>query len=156
MKIALVEFDVSMTKSQDIGRACTRLGRFQWWSLLEWAMVNPELLKKFFIRMTRDVGFHKFYTNLYDLLRVCHLRLFEEKALVIVPVEETLYRAVISTLGIEKTELENAEAEVTVRRRRVDWLENLSQDWELKEWTRRREDVPVVPGSKPKTGQKRS
>ena len=74
----------------------------------------------------------------------------------IVPVEETLNRSVISTLGMEKSGLENAEVEVSNRRKRVDWLENLSQDWELKERTRWREDVPVVPGSKPRSGLKRS
>ena len=123
---------------------------------LEWGMLNPALLKQFFIRMTRDVGFQKFYTNIYDLLRLCHLRLFDEKALVIAPVKETLNQAVVSTLGIEKTGLENPEAEVIVRWRRVGWLESLSQDGELKERSRWREDVPVVPGSKPRTGQKRS
>ena len=57
IKVALLEFDVCTTKSGDIGKACTALGRFQRWSLLEWAMLNPELLKKFFIRMVRDDGF---------------------------------------------------------------------------------------------------
>lgn len=66
IKIPMIKFDVSTTKSGDIGKACTALGRFQRLSLLEWAMLNPELLKKFFIRLARDAGFQRFYTNLYD------------------------------------------------------------------------------------------
>ena len=57
-------------------------------------------------------------------------------------------------LGTEKTGWKTAEAEVVIRRRRVDWLENLNQDWDLKERTRWREDVPGVPGAKPRSGVK--
>ena len=84
------------------------------------------------------------------------MRLFDEKAPIVRPVEESLNKTVAATLEAEKSGLENAEAEVIVRRRRVDWLESLMEDWDLKERTRWREDVPGVPGSKPRSGRKRT
>ena len=60
----------------------------------------------------------------------------------------------ISNLEMERAGLENAEAQVVVRKRRVGWLESITEDWDLKERTRWREDVPGVPRSKPRSGRK--
>ena len=154
IKIALLEFETSTARSCDIGRACTAMGRCQQWSLLvlEWGMLNPELLRKFFTRMAEDDGFQRFYTNLYDLLRLCHLRMFDEKAPTIAAVEEALNKAVILNLNTEKVGLEAAEAQVLIRKRQVSWLESLTEDWELKERTRWREVLPGVAKTKPRSG----
>ena len=155
VKIELLKFEVSTAKIGEIGRACTVMGRCQCWSLLEWGMLNPELLRRFFIRMTEDDGFQRFYTNLYDLLRLCYLRMFDEKAPTIAGVEDSLNKAVILNLEAEKIGLEAAEAQVLIRKRRVSWLENLTKDWELKERTRWREVVPGVAKTKSRSGMKR-
>ena len=82
--------------------------------------------------------------------------MFDEKTPTIAAVEESLNKAVILNLKVEKIGLETAEAQVLVRKRRVSWLENLTEDWELKERTRWREDVPGVAKTKPTSGKKRT
>ena len=42
-------------------------------------MLTPGNLKKFFIRMAEDEGFRKFYQNLFDFLRLVHMRIFKRK-----------------------------------------------------------------------------
>ena len=118
-------------------------------------MLNPEFLKKFFVRMQEDVGFRRFYTNLYDLLRLCHLRIFEEKALKIEAVDDALNKAVVLNLEAERMGLEVDEAQVLIRKKRVSWLEGLSTDWEPKERTRWRDVVPGVK-TKLRSGLKQS
>ena len=66
VKIAMLEFDISTARSCDIGTACSATGRCQRWSILKWVLLNSEILKKFFIRMTEEEGFRRFYTNLYE------------------------------------------------------------------------------------------
>ena len=154
VKIAMLEFDISTARSCDIGRACSATGRCQ--SILKWVLLNPEILKKFFIRMTEEEGFWRFYTNLYDLLRLSHLRLFDEKALVIEAVDDALNKAVVLSLDAEKNGLEADEAQVLIRKKRVSWLEGLTKDWELKERTRWRDVVPGVPKTKVRSGLKRT
>ena len=47
VKIGLLEFDVSSTKSCDIGKK----GRSQSWCLLGFVRLNPGLFRMFFVRM---------------------------------------------------------------------------------------------------------
>ena len=61
-------------------------------------MLNPDSLRKFFVRMAEEVGFQKFYTNLYVLLRLCHLRIFNKKALRLESVNDALNKAVALNL----------------------------------------------------------
>ena len=58
--------------------------------------------------------------------------MFDEKAPAIEAVEDALNNAVILNLNAEKYGLEAAEAQVLIRKKRVSWLENLTEDWELK------------------------
>ena len=51
------------------------------------------------MRMAEEVGFQKFYTNLYDLLRLCHLRIFNEKAPRLDSVNDALNKGSSSELG---------------------------------------------------------
>ena len=118
-------------------------------------MLNPDSLRKFFVRMEEEVGFQKFYTNLYDLLRLCHLRIFNEMAPRLESVNDALNKAVVLNLEAERKCLEIDEAQVLIRKKRVNWLEGLSTDWELKERTRWRDFVPGVK-TKSRSGQKRS
>lgn len=106
-------------------------------------MLNPESLRNFFVRMRVEVGFRRFYTNL-DLLRLCFLRLFDEKVPLIKSVSDALNAAVALNLESERKCLEVDKAQVLIRRKRVSWLEELSTDWELKERTRWRDVVPEV------------
>ena len=78
VKIPVLEFDVATAKSCDIGKKCTEIGRSQSWSLLDWARLEPERFKGFFTRMTRDMGFQRFYCNIYDPMRLCYRRIFDE------------------------------------------------------------------------------
>ena len=143
-------------RSSDVGRACSATGRSQRWCVLEWVLLNPENLKKFFIRMAEDERFRRFYQNLFDLLRLSHMRIFNEKAPVIEPVNKALNEAVILSLAVEKKGLEADMAQVRIREERINWLEGLSEDWEMKERTRWRDVVPGVPKTKIRSGTKRS
>ena len=87
---AVVNFDMSTVRSSVVGRASSATGRSQRWCVLEWVLLNPENLKKFFIRMAEDEGFRRFYQNLFDLLRLSHMRIFNEKAPVVESVNKAL------------------------------------------------------------------
>ena len=61
IKVRLLGVDVSSTKPCEIGRRCMKLIRCQRWSLLEWARLNPDLVRASFVRIrtrwTEDVPF---------------------------------------------------------------------------------------------------
>ena len=152
----VVNFDMGMIKSSILGKACSGIGRSQRWCILEWVMLTPENLKKFFIRMLEDEGFRRFYQNLFDLMRLVHMRLFNEKAPVVEPVNKALSGAVLLSLASEERGLETALEQVRKRKERINWLKGLTQDWEMKERTRWREVVPGVLAAKTRTGVKRS
>ena len=156
VKFPILDLKIESAKSKEIGRVCSEMGRSQRWSLLEWGRMNPRGLKTFFVRMTRDVGFQRFYANLYDGMRLIHLRIFNEKITVVETIEKTLTQAVVHSLSEEKTGLEKAESEVEIRRKRVEWLTGLSSNWEFEERTKWREDAPELPGWKKRGGVKRS
>ena len=56
IKFELLNFNISTVKCCDIGKACSTVGRSQRWSILEWLMLNPDSLKKFFVRMAEAGG----------------------------------------------------------------------------------------------------
>ena len=155
IRIKLLEFDVSSTKPCEIGRKCTMLGRNQRWSLLEWARLNPGLLRTFFVRMVRDTGFQVHYANLYDGMRLMHKRILDVEAPRVRRVEESLTKSVLKSLSVEKAGLERSEAETRIRRLRVEKLDQLSQDWTYEERTRWSEEVPLIPSSKQRESRKR-
>ena len=148
-------FDPSTTKSSDIGAKCTALGRSQRWCLLEWARLNPEKLRFFFVRLIRDVGFRMFYRNLFDAMRLCYLRIFDELAPKVSRVDMMLNQSVKRTLDEETAALVRSETETKTRRERVAWLTGLSTDWSLRERTRWREGIPNLPEWKRRNGRKR-
>ena len=149
-------FDPSTSKSSDIGARCTALGRSQRWCLLEWARLNPEKLRFFFVRLIQDVGFRMFYKNLYDGTRLCYLRIYDELAPKVSRVEVMLNLAVKRTLEEETAVMRRSEMETKTRRERVAWLQGLSSDWSLRERTRWREGIPALPEWKRRTGRKRT
>ena len=149
-------FDPSTTKSLDIETRCTALGRSQRWCLLEWARLNPEKLRFFFVRLIRDVGFRMFYKNLFDGMRLCYLRIFDKLAPKVSRVDVMLNQSVKRTLDEETAAMIRSETETKTRRERVAWLQGLSTDWSLRERTRWREGIPNLPEWKRKTGRKRT
>ena len=66
VKFPVLEFKVESAKNKEVEKKCSKMGRSQRWSLLEWACMNPRGLKMFFVRMNCEVGFQRFYGNLYD------------------------------------------------------------------------------------------
>ena len=156
VKFEILDVKVSTVRSCEIGRACSGQGRLQRWSILEWVLLKPEVLKMFLLRMERQEGFRKFYLSLYDMLRLSHRRIFDEKAPGIPELIEILNNGVLMSLEAEKKGLEADEARVLARKGRISLLEGLTEDWKLKERTRWRDLVPGVPGIKPRTGVKRS
>ena len=119
-------------------------------------MLTPENLKKFFSRMRDDEGFRKFYQNIFDLLRLIHLRIFDEKAPVVEQVEKALNEAVLLSLASEEQGREAALEQLRMRDERISWLKALSKDWEMKERAKWRDVVPGVLKAKARTGVKRS
>ena len=65
-------------------------------------MLTLENLRKFFNRMRDDEGFRKFYQNLFDLMRLVHLRIFDERAPVVEQVNKALNEAVLLSLASEE------------------------------------------------------
>ena len=154
LRIPLLVLDMEKVKSKEIGEKCTRIGRCQRWSLLEWARMNPQDLCKFFERMEKNVGFQQFYGGLYDAMRLCYRRIMDRKAPVVEITEKRLKLAVLQSLEEESEGLRKCEEELRVRRMRVDRLTKLSEDWEYEERTRWREEVPL-PNPKVRSGVKR-
>ena len=68
MEAGVLRFDPSVDECVSKGEQCVRLGKSQRWCILEWARLNPERFKGFFVRMIRDVEFRLFYKTLYDCL----------------------------------------------------------------------------------------
>ena len=153
--VDLLDFNIATVKSFELGRACAVSGRIQRWSILEWVLLKPEVLKKFLARMESQEGFRKFYMNLYDMLRLAHHRIFDEKAPEIKDLNETLNTGVLNDLETERRTLEAEEARVLARKGWVSWLVGLTEDWELKERYRWRDQVSTVPGVKSRSGVNR-
>ena len=80
VRVELLDFKIATVKSFELGRACAVSERIQRWSILEWVLLKPEVLKMFLSRMVSQEGFREFYMNLYDMLRLIHRRIFDEKA----------------------------------------------------------------------------
>ena len=119
--------------------------------------MNPLGLKGFFERMRIEVGFQRFYSSLYDGMRLLYRRIFDEKVMDIASVNTALDQAVgLSFTEESSMQKKKADLEVMVRRKRVDWLAGLSSDWEFEESTKWKEDVPRLPGLRGWTGVKRS
>ena len=116
--------------------------------------MNPQDLHKFFERMENNVGFQQFYGGLYDAMRLCFLRIMDKKAPVVEITEKRLKVAVLQLLEEESEGMRKCEEELRVRRRRVDRLTKLSEDWEYEERTRWREEAPL-PNPKVRSGVKR-
>ena len=154
LRIPLLVLDMEKVKSKEIGETCTQIGRCQRWSLLEWARMNPRELVKFFMRMERNVGFQQFYGGLYDAMRLCYRRMVDKKAPVVEVTEKRLRSAVLQSLEEESEGLRKCEEELRVRKKRVERLTKLSEDWEYEERTRWREEAPL-PSSKARSGVKR-
>ena len=89
-------------------------------------------------------------------MRLLYLRIFDEKVMDIASVNTALDQAVGLSFTEESSMLKKEALEVMVRRKRVDWLTGLSSDWEFKEKTKRKEDVPRLPGLRGQMGVKRS
>ena len=117
-------------------------------------MLSPENLRKFFIRMRDDEGFRNFYQNLFDLMRLVHLGIFDERAPEVELVSKALNEAVRLSLASEERGREVLLEQLKKREERIEWLKGLTQDWEMKERTRWRDLVPGV--MKNRTGVKRS
>jgi len=116
--------------------------------------MNPQDLHKFFERMEKNVGFQQFYGGLYDAMRLCFLRIMDKKAPVVEITEKRLKLAVLQSLEEESEGMRKCEEELRVRRRRVDRLTKLSEDWEYEERTRWREEAHL-PNPKVRSGVKR-
>ena len=101
------------------------------------------------------MGFPRFYGGLYDGMRLCYQRMFNEKALVVEEVKKRLKLAVLHSLEEESKGLRKSEAETKVRRKRVAWLNKLSSDWEYEELTKWKGEVPALPAPKKRSGVKR-
>ena len=135
-------FDVSSTKSCDIRKKCTELGRSQSWCLLGLARLNPGIFRMF---LCEDGLRHRIPAVLQESQRRdCDLRVVDQPASKVSRVELEQYKSIRKTLGEEKLGLERSEAKTVIRRWRVVWLEDLSKNWALKEQTRWREDVPLL------------
>jgi len=156
MPVAVVRFDPSTTRSSEIGRLCSELGRPQRWAILEWARLFPEKLQFFFNRMARDKGFRVFYRSIYDCLRLLYLRIFGQAPVRVMLVEKQLNECIDRMLDQERSALERCEIEVVIRRSRVLWLEEVKSDWKFKERSRWKSGLTPLPSWKRKFSQKRS
>ncbi len=79
--------------------------------------MNPLGLKGFFERMRREVGFQRFYSSLYDGIRLLYRRIFDEKEMDKESVNTALNQAVGLSFTEESSMLRKADLEVMVRRK---------------------------------------
>ena len=107
--------------------------------------MNPQGLDGFFERMRRKVGFQRFYSSLYYAMRLLYQRMFDERLAKIEVNNSVLNQAVSSSLAEESSMLKRIELQVSIRKKRVEWLTGLSSNWEFEERTKWKEDINKMP-----------
>ena len=107
-------------------------------------MLNTEKIEQFFKRMISDLFFKNYYFGLYDSLRLLHLRIFDQPAIVVSEVEKKWSSKINNLLEEERKALERCKEEIIIRSARVEHLEGIKSDdqGDQNQW---RKKVPVLP-----------
>ena len=96
------------------------MGRSQRFAILEWGLVNPEKSSEFLHRMKVDKIFRSYYYGLYDSFRLLYRRIYDESPVIVIQAEKHW-----KCKEEERGALEYCEEEITVRRARIAWLEQI-------------------------------
>ena len=105
----MLEFSSRTVKTIIIVNSCSILGGSQRFSILEWGLLNPVKIEQFFKRMILDLFFRNYYFGLYDALRLLHLRIFDQPAIVVSEVEKKWSSKIDNVLEEERKALERCE-----------------------------------------------
>ena len=94
--------------------------------------MNPEKISEFFNRMKVDQKFRSYFYRLYDSLRFLYRRIYDECTVTVIQAEKHWSSKLDHILEEERGALECCEEEITARRARVAWREQVNAD-ELKD-----------------------
>ena len=150
----MLSFNPSTVKTNTVGKFCTMMGRSQRTALAEWAMVNPAKILDFFNRMNKDTGFRIFYGGMYEGMKLIYRRMLDSDLPVNVKLEEHLLGKLDKKLEEERRALDRCETEVRARKKRVEWMEAIRFEGELKDRSRWKEGIPSLPSWKQKKPKK--
>ena len=78
--------------------------------------------------MISDPFYRNYYFGLYDSLRLLHLRIFDQPAIVVSEAEKKGSWKIDNVLEEERKALERCEEEIIIRRARVEHLERIKSD----------------------------
>ena len=62
----MLDFSPKTVQTSMIAKSCVVLGRSQQFTILEWALVNPEKITSFLMRMKIEGYFRNYYIAMYD------------------------------------------------------------------------------------------
>ena len=108
------------------------MGRSQRFVILELDLDNPEKISEFLHRMKMDQKFRTYYYGLYDSLRLLYRRIYDESTVMVIQAEKYWSSKLDHVLEEKQGALKRCKEEITARRARVAWLEQIKAD-ELKD-----------------------
>ena len=146
----MLDFSSGTFQTATIAKSCSFLGRSKRFAILEWGLVNPEKIDLFLERMNSDLFFRNYYFGLYDFLRLLHLRIFDQPAIVVSEVEKKWSSKIDNILDEERRTLERCEEEINIRRAWVEHLERIKAD-DQGDRNLRRKKLPALSTWKQKT-----
>ena len=122
------EFDPKSVQSTTIVKFCSMIGWSQRFAILEWGLVNPEKISEFLHRMKVDKIFRSYYYGLYDSLRLLYRRIYDESSVIVIQAEKHWTTKLDHVLKEQPGPLECCEEEITARRARASWLDQIKAD----------------------------
>ena len=90
--------------------------------------MNPEKISEFLHRMKVDKIFRSYYYGLYDSLRLLYRRIYDESSVIVIQAEKHWTTKLDHVLKEQPGPLECCEEEITARRARASWLEQIKAD----------------------------
>ena len=90
--------------------------------------MNPEKISEFLLRIKVDKIFSSYYFGLYDSLRLLFRRIYDKSSVIVIQAEKCWSSKLNHVLEEEQGALEHCEKEITARRARVAWLEQVKAD----------------------------
>ena len=141
----MLEFNPKTVQTTTIAKFCSMMGRSQKFAILEWGLVNPEKISEFLQRLKDDQKFRTYYHGLYDSLRLLYRRIYDESLVRVIQAEKRRSSKLDHVLKEEPGALEFYEEEITARKSRITWLEQIKAH-ELKDrnlWSSGMVPLPV-------------
>ena len=124
----MLEFNPKTVQTTTIAKFCSMMGRSQRFAILKWGLVNLEKISEFLHRMKVDKIFRSYYYGLYDSLRLLNRSIYNKSSVIVIQAERHWTNKLDHVLEEEGGALERCEEEITARRARVTYLEQIKAD----------------------------